>query len=238
MGKVLPPVLDLPGPTAASPAAWEHRALPITDEGLVKYPRDHAIGERAIVARSRPRAFSLIELVIVVVIIGIIAAIAVPRLSSSGERSREAAISASEAIFARAIEMYVAEHNGLSPADNPDGSVTNIPSVIIARLTQKTDEQGTVDANGLFGPYLRDMPINPLNRKSTIRVDTSTNLIGQNGWIFDATKRIVIADRGAGTIPGGSQSAVNVTQGGAQQFDGQSGGGTQSQVVGGQAPQD
>lgn len=188
--------------------------------------------------RLRPRGFSLIELVIVVVIIGIIAAIAVPRFSSSGERSREAAISANEAIFARAIEMYAAEHNGLSPADNPDGSVTNIPSVIIARLTQKTDEQGTVDANGLFGPYLRDMPVNPLNRTSTMRVDTSANLTGQNGWIFDATKRIVVADRGAGTIGGGGQSAINITQGGAQQVDGQTGGETQSQVVGGQAPQD
>ena len=59
--------------------------------------------------RSAPRrryAFSLVELVVVVVILGIVSAIAIPRLSRGSEGASEAALIGDLAVMRRAIDMY------------------------------------------------------------------------------------------------------------------------------------
>ena len=58
------------------------------------------------------RAFSLVELVIVVVIMGIIAAIAVPRMSNSAENAAKNAVIGNQAALQTAIDLYTAEHEG------------------------------------------------------------------------------------------------------------------------------
>jgi prepilin-type N-terminal cleavage/methylation domain-containing protein len=54
------------------------------------------------------RAFSLIELVMVVVVLGVIGAIAVPRLSGFGERAKVSAAAANVSIVKSRIEEYIA----------------------------------------------------------------------------------------------------------------------------------
>ena len=63
--------------------------------------------------------FSLIELVMVMVIIGAISAIAIPRLTRGASRSGAVALKADLAMFRKAIELYRAEHQGRAP--NGDG---------------------------------------------------------------------------------------------------------------------
>src|SRR5436190_438508 len=70
----------------------------------------------------RPAAFSLIELVIVIIIIGILAAIAIPRFGSASSGSGESSLRADLVIVRRAINMYFVEHG----SNYPDG--TNIRS--------------------------------------------------------------------------------------------------------------
>ncbi len=98
--------------------------------------------------RTRTRGFSLVELVIVVVIIGVIAAIAVPRISRGARGAGDAALRATLAGIRNAIDMYAAEHGGAFP----DGADQD---AIEAKLINKTDFDGTVNASGDFGPYLR-----------------------------------------------------------------------------------
>ena len=107
----------------------------------------------------RITAFSLVEVIIVVLILGIVSLIVVPKFSSASTDARNAALETSLASARRQIEVYKAQHNGKGPhlneAGNPD------PANFVARLTGKTDPSGKVDANGQCGPYLMDWPSNP-----------------------------------------------------------------------------
>ena len=58
------------------------------------------------VFRLPPRGFTLIELLIVVVIIGVLAAIAIPKFSSTRERAMVAAVISDLKIFASQQESY------------------------------------------------------------------------------------------------------------------------------------
>ncbi|MCC6676209.1 MAG: prepilin-type N-terminal cleavage/methylation domain-containing protein [Phycisphaerales bacterium] len=68
-------------------------------------------------ARRGPGApgFSLVELVMVVVIIGIISAIAIPRLGIISLRSAAAATQQSYILFEKSILIYRDEHDGFPP---------------------------------------------------------------------------------------------------------------------------
>lgn len=100
--------------------------------------------------RSGRPAFSLVELVIVIVIIGIIAAIAVPRFSSATASANDRQAKASAVILQNALDLFVAEH--------APGAVASTGAGIVTQLTAGTKSDGTAGAD--YGPYLRSMPAN------------------------------------------------------------------------------
>ncbi len=67
-----------------------------------------------------PRAFTLVEILIVVVILGILAAIVVPQFSSASEESRRAAFVTELQVFVGAAEHYAAREGSWVP-DGPSG---------------------------------------------------------------------------------------------------------------------
>lgn len=135
------------------------------------------------------RAFSLVELVIVVVIIGIVAAIAVPRMAGASSGASRAALRATLANVRAAMEVYYAEHGaypGAISAGAPDGES------FVGQLTQYTDESGnyhtTYGTPYLFGPYLRaPFPENPFNSLVTVHVKANASdddpAPGAAGWV-------------------------------------------------------
>jgi prepilin-type N-terminal cleavage/methylation domain-containing protein len=167
--------------------------------------------------RPRPprlrAAFSLIELVIVVVIIGIVAAIAVPRMTSASERSKTGALQADLRVVTVAIDFYTAEHADLSPAHEKDGSVITDPTLFIRRLLQRTNIDGDTAGPGNFGPYLRNFPANPFNHKQTVRINGAPAGANTHGWRFDTGRSEFQADdsvESAAIRPGG----ISVSGGG------------------------
>lgn len=150
----------------------------------------------------RNRAFSLVELVIVTVIIGIIAAIAVPRFSRGAASARESAIVSDLACLQSAIDRYTAEHGGLSPGHDAPGSASSDGEDMIERLLERTDESGTPQESGYLGPYLRAMPINPFNGLRSVRIGGAAAGANTHGWRFDPLSYVIQSDHGAGKFEG------------------------------------
>lgn len=123
-----------------------------------------AVGSGAVGATmgaSVRRAFTLIELVIVLVILGIIAAIAVPRFSHAAVTAAETRLEADRQALLKAIGLYQSEHAGLTPAQWPDGSVDTDSDRFARRLLTRSNDTGAMDDDGLLGPYLDAIPMNP-----------------------------------------------------------------------------
>ena len=152
----------------------------------------HRISRKRWGSGASPPAFSLIELVIVVVITGIIAAIAIPRLTRSGQASGAAALTANLQSLRKAIELYRVDHGAYPTCVELTGNKTTV----MFQLTQFTDAAGnysaTRTATHRFGPYLRQIPQNPLTAKTGVLVvnggplpaaDESQNY----GWMYDPT---------------------------------------------------
>jgi general secretion pathway protein G len=63
------------------------------------------------------KGVTLIELLIVVLILAALAAIAIPRISSSATAAKKNACKTNIDVMNSAIEMYAADHSGTYPAD-------------------------------------------------------------------------------------------------------------------------
>jgi prepilin-type N-terminal cleavage/methylation domain-containing protein len=135
----------------------------------------------------RLRGFSLIEMVIVVVIIAILSAIAVPKLSRGSQGAAESALHGDLRVLRAAVDLYMTEHGGVVPADP---GVT--PKNFVDQLTKYTDDQGTVSATKtgafVYGPYLREVPTLPLGSNKgqsgvAIILTASPSTIG---WVYAA----------------------------------------------------
>ena len=138
----------------------------------------------------RQRAFTLVELVMVVVIIGIVSAIAVPRMSSTATHASANAMQATLMNVRTAIECFYAEHNRYPGYDPANGSANG--DHFVKQLTMYSDASGnsnaTHSATYKFGPYLRKpFPVNLANNLATVYVKATRTAAspadGSVGWV-------------------------------------------------------
>lgn len=147
-------------------------------------------------AMSRRRAFSLIELVIVVVIIGIIAAIALPRMGRGATNAAENALKQNLALMRNAIELFQTENGGNFPAN---------AAALKDALTGYSDGNGGTQAyaaarpNGYpYGPYLREIPKLPMGANKDLSAIGGAAAAGI-AWVYNATSHDVNANTGNAT---------------------------------------
>ena len=146
--------------------------------------------------------FSLIELVVVIVIIGVLMAIAVPRLSRGLGGTELPAYQQNLAALRKAIDYYHADHGSYPTADPLQGSRTSV----MLQLTQYTDAAGNYaaakSATHSYGPYLRTIPeLTVSGRKSRTRIATADG--SGVGWIYNPATGEIRGNTAAETDPAG-----------------------------------
>ncbi len=104
--------------------------------------------------RKIRQAFTLIELMIVVAIIGVLAAIAIPKFSALINKSREGATKSRLSVLRAVLQVYYGDTEGLYPADDLACLARNgkyisvIPEVDIPTSHAKSSEVNNNDDLG------------------------------------------------------------------------------------------
>jgi general secretion pathway protein G len=126
--------------------------------------------------RMRKSGFTLVEILIVVIILGILAAIVIPQFTNASQDARESSLMSQLQTLRSQIELYKLQHRDALP-----NLVANWDP-----LTSKSDVDGTINAAGEFGPYMQSVPTNPVNGDTVVTDgDGSGAASGACGFIFD-----------------------------------------------------
>lgn len=130
------------------------------------------------------RGFSLVELMIVVAVLGILAALVVPQFQSHVTEAKQSAARNNLHILRVAIELYAARHDDVPPGYPNDDTTQNPDFATFLLQMTKT------------GRYLSNIPINPFNDTKTIGFigdaeQFPAEATGGFGWVYKpATKAI------------------------------------------------
>lgn len=142
-------------------------------------------------ATTRLRSFSLVELVVVLAIIGMLASMAIPRISQGSVRANGAAIAGSLNTMRKAVLYYAIEHRNQFPGPTAE--------LAVAQLTQYSDLGGGTSPvrtpSAQFGPYLNNIPPCPIGYgkgNSTLLIDTVNSppkpqSTSTAGWVYNPT---------------------------------------------------
>jgi len=107
--------------------------------------------------RSR-RGFTLVEILIVVIILGILAAIVIPQFTNASQNARESSLQSTLQTLRSQIQLYKLQHGDELPDLRTAGAGW-------APLTASTS-YGTPSQS--YGPYMQAVPVNPMNGNSTV----------------------------------------------------------------------
>ena len=130
--------------------------------------------------------FTLVEILIVVVILGILAAIVIPQFTSASTEAKESALVSNLQAIRSQIELYKIQHNDIPP------TIAGFSD----QLTKYRDVDGIVQlaaGPGVYGPYIQKIPVNQFNDDDTVQ---SSPPAGDNGggWEYDETTGAIYAD--------------------------------------------
>ena len=139
------------------------------------------------VVRYRNRkGFTLVEIMIVVIILGNLAAIVIPQFTSASQDARKNSLVSQLQTLRSQLELYKLQHNDKLPA-----FAGATPDLQWEQMTMQTDVNGSTTATTKdFGPYLQQTPVNPLNNLQKIEVltaDPGATGHGAVGFIVNTT---------------------------------------------------
>lgn len=127
------------------------------------------------------KGFTLVEILIVVLILAILAAIVVPQFTSAAEDAKHSRLLEDLRTVRAQLELYKYDHNNSA-----------YPTDIAAQLTTQTDVNGNPGID--HGPYLREFPANPFidNEADAVKVDGNPG----SGWKYTPATGELLANDG------------------------------------------
>jgi type IV pilus assembly protein PilA len=152
----------------------------------------------------RRSAFTLIEILVVVVILGVLASIAVPLFSNATHDTRESMLKDELRYLRSQILVFKVQHRD-TPPGYPLGDSTATPTEadFVTQMTGFSSDlcgtSATPSSTYKYGPYLSAMPKNPLNDSPTIlMMDNGQPLRAPAsdgyGWIYRPETQEIIAN--------------------------------------------
>lgn len=117
------------------------------------------------------KGFTLVEILIVVVILGILAAIVIPQFTNASEEAKLSSLRSNLQSIRAQIQLYKMKNNDLPPA--------------AANFAALMTEDPNTGGGGIGAPYLYAMPVNPYTNTSTVFIWGSGG--GTAAWEIDAT---------------------------------------------------
>lgn len=131
------------------------------------------------------KGFTLVEILIVVVILGILAAIVIPQFSDASTQSKVSSAKSSLQTLRSQISLYMIQHD-----DTPPPLAT-----FATAMTTKV---------GQYGPYLQAVPKNPFTQTDTLAAADGATI----GWVYnETTGDISVGGTGATDLNGDGDSA-------------------------------
>lgn len=140
------------------------------------------------VRRTVKRGFTLVEILIVVVILGILAAIVVPQFTNAANEARGGNIETQQSTIENQLELWAARNNGVYPDLVTDG----------------WGEVGVEDETMVGMDYLKAIPVNPFNASFAVEASAdpeadclldADTLEGASGWFYNRTTGMIRAAR-------------------------------------------
>ncbi|MEN6578114.1 MAG: prepilin-type N-terminal cleavage/methylation domain-containing protein [Phycisphaerales bacterium] len=158
------------------------------------------------------RGFTLVEILIVVVILGILAAIVIPQFTQASTEAKQNSLCSDLQSLRSQIELYKCQHNDMPPGNTEAaGVITSAIDSFDEQMIYCTDIHGATEnskvrnATGgyIYGPYLERIPDNPFNNDNTLDAMAASGTpttagSGDSGWQYwTATGEIFANDEGS-----------------------------------------
>jgi general secretion pathway protein G len=171
------------------------------------------------VRAAAQRGFTLVELLIVVIILAILAAIVIPQFSSATTDTQEAALDSNLGGLRNAIELYKAQHATYPGAVATNGGTCTATKgsanaagaqAFLDHLLMYSDTAGNTcslgDATYKYGPYLRKaVPNDAITQKGSLVGEITVTSTGAplapaaatGGWAYDTKSGQIVMNSNA-----------------------------------------
>ena len=142
---------------------------------------------------SSTKGFTLVEILIVVIILGILAAIVIPQFTNASQDARKSSLTSQLQTIRSQVELYKLQHLDEFPPEMIDSASTEPWAEMVKKTNELHEDAATAaDATTVrFGPYLQAAPVNPLNHSSNVHLVTVDVTLGgasgatDAGWVIN-----------------------------------------------------